>query len=319
MLDASSLFDWAESTYPDLLNTHQTNQTHDIWTYRYYPNTDIYLGVNTHGDVLALVGKGDGTYDSVPLGKLGDYACLVNPGNCAETASKTVEGIHIHRTGMIGPFDPKMQIDGYKELCEGATAQALGIAEPFVLVGNPADLGATEQDEYYFPAQKMHATYHTTVVIEMTKRCRGEVVKNIHWHMSHVGANSVTHYDLSNTPDGKKWVKLTQVLPPNSSMEAFRNLLKDASFPGATVSGILGTQVYDGHQCNITDVTMGPQVTTLCMLDTGLPVPSQVDLSYRMVADGQTFSENHATKVELKAAIPLSTFYPPAGAPIKSF
>ena len=146
MLDASSLFDWAESTYPDLLNTHQTNQTHDIWTYRYYPNTDIYLGVNTHGDVLALVGKGDGTYDSVPLGKLGDYACLVNPGNCAETASKTVEGIHIHRTGMIGPFDPKMQIDGYKELCEGATAQALGIAEPFVLVGNPADLGATEQD-----------------------------------------------------------------------------------------------------------------------------------------------------------------------------
>jgi hypothetical protein len=263
---------------------------------------------------LALVGCGGGGGDS------GDGAADSSSGSSGSgaTASEAVEGIHIHRTGMITALDPMMQINGMKELCEGATAQALGIAEPFVLVGDPVDMGATEQDEYYFPAQQMTASYQTTVVMQMTKRCSAEIVKDVHWHMAHIGVNSITHYDLSNTPDGKQWTKRTATLPPNLSNEAFGSALKDALFPGVTVSGILGTKVYESYQCNITDVTMGPQITTLCMLDTGVRYPSQIDLSYKMVSDGKTLSENHATKVELSVALPLSTFYPPAGAPIKS-
>jgi sugar lactone lactonase YvrE len=80
--DASSFLDWAESAYPSYFPSGQSNKTLDIWTYRYYPQTDIYLGTNTSGDVLGLVGKGGGVYNSVPLGKIADFGCLVYPSDC---------------------------------------------------------------------------------------------------------------------------------------------------------------------------------------------------------------------------------------------
>jgi streptogramin lyase len=84
--DASSFLNWAESAYPAYFPPAQSNKTVDVWTYRYYPQTDIYLGTNTGGDILGLVGKGGGAYDSVPLGKIADFGCLVYPSDCAVVA-----------------------------------------------------------------------------------------------------------------------------------------------------------------------------------------------------------------------------------------
>lgn len=82
-LDATSFLNWAETTYPSLFEAPQSNKTIYIWTYRYYPKTDIYLGINTSGDVLGLMGKGGGQYDSYPLGNLADFGCAVYPSDCA--------------------------------------------------------------------------------------------------------------------------------------------------------------------------------------------------------------------------------------------
>lgn len=89
-LDASSFLNWAESAYPALFEAPQSNKTIDVWTYRYYPKTDIYLGTNTSGDVLGLVGKGAGEYNSYPLGKITDYGCSVYPSDCTKVNTAPV-------------------------------------------------------------------------------------------------------------------------------------------------------------------------------------------------------------------------------------
>lgn len=89
--DSSGLFNWAESAYPQFFESTQANKTLDVWTYRYYPKTDIYLGVNTSGDVLGLVGEGGGAYNSVPLGKIEDFGCQVYPADCAVSQEPALE------------------------------------------------------------------------------------------------------------------------------------------------------------------------------------------------------------------------------------
>jgi hypothetical protein len=85
--NVNSFFNWAELTYPNLFEGPQSNRTIDVWIYRYYPKTDIYLGTNTSGDVLGLVGKGNGEYNSVPLGKITDFSCSVTPSECTASAN----------------------------------------------------------------------------------------------------------------------------------------------------------------------------------------------------------------------------------------
>lgn len=81
--DATSFFNWAETAYPSLFPAPQANKTLDVWTYRYYPNTDIVLAVNTSGDGIGLVGTGGGQYNSVALGNISNFACSVYPSDCA--------------------------------------------------------------------------------------------------------------------------------------------------------------------------------------------------------------------------------------------
>lgn len=80
--DATNLLNWAERTYPTLFPGPQSNQTVDIWTLRYYPKTDSYLGVNTSSDVGWLQGNGGGSYKYTPLGKIADFGCYVYPQDC---------------------------------------------------------------------------------------------------------------------------------------------------------------------------------------------------------------------------------------------
>lgn len=45
-LDATTLFDWAESRYPELFPKGPVNQTEVPYLYRYYPATKLYLGAS---------------------------------------------------------------------------------------------------------------------------------------------------------------------------------------------------------------------------------------------------------------------------------
>lgn len=110
--DATTLLNWAERTYPFLFEGPQPNKVAGIWVYRYYPKTDNYLGVSSANDVLWLQGKGDGTHNSIPLGKTADYGCAVYPQDCVQEpkASGDIVGRDLSVPGLswaghIGVFD----------------------------------------------------------------------------------------------------------------------------------------------------------------------------------------------------------------------
>jgi len=76
--DANTIFDWAENSFSDVLAPKQKTQTIEGWYYRHYPQVDvandIYLGINTPGDVYTLVGD-----DLVLHGSVNDFLAIINP------------------------------------------------------------------------------------------------------------------------------------------------------------------------------------------------------------------------------------------------
>lgn len=53
--DADTLFNWAENQYSKLFSpADQPSQTFESWYFRYYPDTDNYVGVNIDGDVYVF-------------------------------------------------------------------------------------------------------------------------------------------------------------------------------------------------------------------------------------------------------------------------
>lgn len=78
-VDATVFMDWAELAYPQYFPSHQANRTSAPYTYRFYPETNSYLGVD--GDVVRLLGPAFGR-DLVTVGRLTDFACRVFPEHC---------------------------------------------------------------------------------------------------------------------------------------------------------------------------------------------------------------------------------------------
>jgi len=70
------LFDWAEATYPQLFPTHEKTLEWSVYQYRYYKDTDVYLGVDSDQRVVALGAPTGGML--VDLGPLASYASSVN-------------------------------------------------------------------------------------------------------------------------------------------------------------------------------------------------------------------------------------------------
>lgn len=78
-VSATALFDWAEKTYPAYFPSHQANQSLPPYVYRYYPQSENYLGLD--GDTVVVLGPiSNGAILSV--GKVADFACLVSPEVC---------------------------------------------------------------------------------------------------------------------------------------------------------------------------------------------------------------------------------------------
>lgn len=79
-LDAAALMDWAEIRYPQYFPGQQVDQTALPYVYRYYPDTNTYLGVD--GDSVRVHGPAFGS-SVLTVGRLSDFACLVFPESCA--------------------------------------------------------------------------------------------------------------------------------------------------------------------------------------------------------------------------------------------
>ncbi len=84
---ATDLFNWAESAFPTLFPAPRpSNQVFQTYTYRYYPATDLALGVSG-STVVGLVGALSPSPRLVPLGVISDYGCNVFPQSCNTIAA----------------------------------------------------------------------------------------------------------------------------------------------------------------------------------------------------------------------------------------
>ncbi len=54
--DTDTVLNWAESFYPQIFPSHQTTQVVEPWLYRYYPETNIYVGTNTNDNSVYFLG-----------------------------------------------------------------------------------------------------------------------------------------------------------------------------------------------------------------------------------------------------------------------
>lgn len=54
--DTDTVLNWAESFYPQIFPSHQATQGTELWLYRYYPETNIYVGTNTNDNSIYFLG-----------------------------------------------------------------------------------------------------------------------------------------------------------------------------------------------------------------------------------------------------------------------
>lgn len=72
--DIEKFFDWAQSEYSVYFDSPASTKTFDVWRYRYYPNTDNYLGVNNLNEVYVL---GPSFGGLLFVGMLNDFLSLI--------------------------------------------------------------------------------------------------------------------------------------------------------------------------------------------------------------------------------------------------
>jgi hypothetical protein len=90
---ADALMDWAQAAYPGIFPGTQPDRTASPYVYRYYPQTQNYLGVA--GSSVYVQGPITGNQLRA-LGTLADYACAVYPASCPATtpASPSPDGTY---------------------------------------------------------------------------------------------------------------------------------------------------------------------------------------------------------------------------------
>lgn len=54
--DTEKLLNWAENTHPNIFPSHQATQSIEPWLYRYYPESNIYAGVNKNDNSVYVLG-----------------------------------------------------------------------------------------------------------------------------------------------------------------------------------------------------------------------------------------------------------------------
>lgn len=80
---ATVLLDWAERTYPEFFPGHKLDQSLPPYTYRHYPETGNFAGIDGDGNVVILGPISGGAI--VNLGKASTFRCHVFPADCNTT------------------------------------------------------------------------------------------------------------------------------------------------------------------------------------------------------------------------------------------
>lgn len=114
--DSDLLFDWAESQYPQYFSpAGQNSQTFQVWYYRYYPDTDIYLGVNTVeldvnvlGDVFGGMKRVD-TLEAMMVQARINSATDENPENMT-SVSEPCPSVTNEAPQSPGPYDHNLGV-----------------------------------------------------------------------------------------------------------------------------------------------------------------------------------------------------------------
>ncbi|MDB5870666.1 MAG: hypothetical protein JWQ07_108 [Ramlibacter sp.] len=79
LVDATNLMDWAELRYPQYFPSHREPQLSPPYIYRYYPETNTYLGVD--GQFVRVLGPSFGP-NILTVGTLMQFVCDVFPESC---------------------------------------------------------------------------------------------------------------------------------------------------------------------------------------------------------------------------------------------
>ncbi|PTN12319.1 hypothetical protein [Nitrosomonas aestuarii] len=91
--EIETVFNWAESSFPELFPNHQATQMIDPWAFRFYPSTGVYAGVKNN-DVFVLGGPW-GTESPTFVGTLPDVLAQIqgSGGNGTVPACRDTAGI----------------------------------------------------------------------------------------------------------------------------------------------------------------------------------------------------------------------------------
>ncbi|MCE7914386.1 MAG: hypothetical protein DYH15_06785 [Nitrosomonas sp. PRO4] len=103
--DAETLFNWAETNFPQFFPTHQGTQSIDPWLYRFYPDKQIYIGVNKTDNNVYVLGGSFGN-DPKKIDSLTNLISQINNsgGNSSIAAcdtSKIPAGISYSQSGTV--------------------------------------------------------------------------------------------------------------------------------------------------------------------------------------------------------------------------
>ena len=138
-IDATAFLDWAEGQYPSLFPGRKANLTTGAFVFRYYPETQIALGVSD-GKVYGI-GPVVGNLLAF-LGNLTDFTCQVSPSLCAAPGAPTIgtatAGNGSASIAFTAPTaSSSLAVTAYTATCTaGATSKtASGTASPIVVTG----------------------------------------------------------------------------------------------------------------------------------------------------------------------------------------
>ncbi len=129
-LTAAQLMDWAEAAYREYFPSRQADQVAAPYVYRYYPETQNYLGVD--GEAVYVLGPVSGGA-LLKVGVLSEFRCRVLPADCAPKTARRLVATNYASMGLTS--DGRLFAWGYDpthlttprpvDLAENATARQL--------------------------------------------------------------------------------------------------------------------------------------------------------------------------------------------------
>ncbi|NBQ69591.1 MAG: hypothetical protein EBU46_12500 [Nitrosomonadaceae bacterium] len=91
--DTDTLLNWAENNYPAYFLTHQTTQSIAPWLFRFYPETNVYAGVNTNDNGVYVFGGPWGNINPTYIDSLSNLLLAATNGKLTNVRSM-VTGSH---------------------------------------------------------------------------------------------------------------------------------------------------------------------------------------------------------------------------------